>query len=1078
MTNTNVDSGLAVRVIDRVSVTADGDDIALQAGQRQLVALLVAAGPNGATPDRLADEIWAEQLPMKWKNSLRVAVSRLRRRTGLPITFTGGSYRLNLDPVEVDLWRLFEVADEDVVPDDELESLLSDPCPFPLVEPTPSLVQISGRAVAAQRQLIERLADREVTASRRFLSLLVAHLADDASDDRLVAAIAKIHHRSGASAVALGLIERCRRDLQENFGAELSSDLRLLEQQIRDSGTVPEARRPVAAARTLPAPLQRYRADRLIGRASEVEQLQQAFAATGRTVTVLRGPAGSGKTALLAELAHRTPDAHIVYFAGVEGGSLGLDPLTSAVTGFGQAVEEVNRLDLDSAGRMGVLATRLLEVVTAQAANRRVVLLVDDAHWLDSLTCELLSYFLRAGSADRIEGLVLAARDERRKSPWTGLEQTLDRALPVSEISLNPLGAADIEKLVAAVHPDLSLTARSQMAEHVRTASAGLPAVAHRMLEAGLTSLDSRPAGTDVFDRVVDSIDDQVKDVAVGAAVLGRSFRTTDLTNLLRRSDETVYDAIDVLIQSNLVVETGSLDRFEFSHQLLVEALLRSMSQLKRARLHRAACGRAADVHDRARHQVASGELIEVETRLAAVLASARAHLRDREYWESAAEFRIAIGLEGADLRTEDYVDFAQALSLSGARRAGLTIRERAFDAAAAERRWGLALEAACSGLPEAEVPDGEEDRLAKLEAIPGSALSSAERLKQSLTAARLASQLGRPAEAKQWADRAAAAATSEEGRGEAALCERFVRTVDMAPARRLERLSTVLADTEPSLSISCRTSQFRAVDQLELGRLDLAEAEHRTFQSLARELNDPVRQWHALIFDSLLQEATGQLTTADQLADEAQDLGKRYGIAQAEIVRIGQMGFRLELMGQLGSLAGMIGEIPVSDADSMLFAAARVRVLDAAGQSIKALDAATGLAEMVLERPSVTSHGVIGLVAPTLRRSSSADLRNRSRAALEPFRGGAMVLGVGLGMLPSVDFLFEILDAGSAVAYADSLQRAIDHCDRHSLRSWSIRYRCDLAKLTGSDQALAEAETLAAGTDLMALFAKVNLAA
>lgn len=1064
----------AVFAIGRVAVERDGNEVKLQAGQRQLLALLIAAGPRGVSADRLGDEIWGEGLPTTWQNSLRVAVSRLRKRTGLTVPSVGGAYRLEIDPAGVDVWELFRTVDESASWRLEMDSLLSSPECFPTVEPSPLLQQTAARVTAAQQHLIELLAAHGGRSSRRLLEALVSHLGDDASDDRLVHAIATIHVDSGASATALGLIQRCRRDRQDLLGVDIAPELILLEQRLRDSPDSIDALEPSLAPRPLPRQLARYRAEQLVGRAAEQQTLLDAVSEGQRTVAIVRGQAGAGKTALLAELASEVgPDIHVVYVAGTDGGPIGLGPLTAAISGFAAEVEAVDALGLDPVGRMGMLATRLVRLVAG--GTKRSLLLVDDAHWLDSPTCDLLNFLVRSGDSGSPMTLVFAARDEHRKSAWADLEQSLARSTEVLPLDLAPLGPADLSRLVATARPELSLTARHQLAVRLESASAGLPEVALRLLEIGLEGQVGNDSEAGVFDRLVAGLDDWVAEIAVGSAVLGRSFSASQLLGLLDTPEDVMLDAIDVLVRRNLVMETGSLDRFEFSHQLLVDALLRSVTKSRRTHLHYRAAGLVDGIHELSRHQLASGPLTDTASKLETVIASARAHLRHREFWESANEFRQAFALEDVELGPDVYVDFATALSISGARGASLAIRQQAYERALAAGRWDLVLAAACSGLPEAEVPDGEEDRLVHLRSIPGEELTPPERLLQSLTAARLAAQLGLTDEARQWVERASSLASTDEERCEAALCERFVGTVEVPPAERLRRLTNAFDSLTVPLPMHCRQRLFCAVDLLELGEIDRAAARHEEASAAAIELNDPLRQWHTMIFGSLLLETAGELDEAAELADRAQRLGHRFGIAQAEIVRLAQMSSRLELTGQLATLVGLIDLIPVSDANSLLFGAGKVRVLHAAGRHDLAVAQAADLTRRVLDEPSSTSHGVIGLVASSLSQHPDKDLRRNARRALAPFEGGAMVLGVGLRLLPSVSSLCTLLDDDSERGSERALQIAIEDCDRSGFVAWSIRYRLELAELTGSTQLATEAGSLAETTGLAQHLAPTN---
>ena len=382
------------------------------------------------------------------------------------------------------------------------------------------------------------------------------------------------------------------------------------------------------------------------------------------------------------------------------------------------------------------------------------------------------------------------------------------------------------------------------------------------------------------------------------------------------------------------------------------------------------------------------------------------------------------------------------------------------------------AVAAACSGLPEAESPDGEADRLHQLERVPADGLSPSARLTRALTASRHAGLLGRTDAAADWAEEAGRAARSDAERVEVALAERYAGRLTTGPTDRLGRLDALLAGLDPPPSIRCRVAQARALDLFELGRLEQADEERRTFARLAVEIDDRLRIWHALVFDALFHEVAGRFADADAGAEAANEHGRRAGIAPADVVRLAQTYFRLEAQGQLGTLVDTFERVPVPDAHSQLFAAARARALAAGGHRQQAAEAAAALAEVVLDGTIDARHDILALLAPALAGHRSMAIRKPVMAAIEPRRGAALVVGVGIGLIPSIESLWIMLDRGTDDGYLPALLQAVDDADRAGFTTWSVRHRLDLAAVTGSTDLLAEAERLATTDDLRRLVA------
>src|SRR5688572_6665587 len=94
----------------------DGDvDVPIRgAKQRSLLLLLLVRARETVQADRLADELWGDDVPAGGANSLQALVSKLRRALG-PLshllTTSAGGYRLDVADDEIDA-RRFEAAAE------------------------------------------------------------------------------------------------------------------------------------------------------------------------------------------------------------------------------------------------------------------------------------------------------------------------------------------------------------------------------------------------------------------------------------------------------------------------------------------------------------------------------------------------------------------------------------------------------------------------------------------------------------------------------------------------------------------------------------------------------------------------------------------------------------------------------------------------------------------------------------------------------------------------------------------------------------------------------------------------------
>ena len=201
--------------------------------------------------------------------------------------------------------------------------------------------------------------------------------------------------------------------------------------------------------------LRSQRPDRIVGRAAEFARLRglvDLVPPVGQVLLVV-GEAGMGKSALLADTAERARAAgmRVLSVTGRESESglafAGLHqllrPVLSSVAGLpgrqARALLGALGLDADPAAPDPLLTgVGLLTLLSDLSERSPVLLVVDDAHWLDRSSLEALAF---AGSRLDAERLVMLV-GARGEAPPAGF----DRGFP--ELRLEPLSAADAARLL------------------------------------------------------------------------------------------------------------------------------------------------------------------------------------------------------------------------------------------------------------------------------------------------------------------------------------------------------------------------------------------------------------------------------------------------------------------------------------------------------------------------------------------------------------------------------------------------------------------------------------------------------
>src|SRR4051794_4694013 len=351
----------------------------------------------------------------------------------------------------------------------------------------------------------------------------------------------------------------------------------------------------------------------LVGRQEERERLEEAIcrAATGNGALVLvAGEAGVGKTCLVDSVAADAP-ALVLRGASMQGATAPYGPLVAALRSHLRADPEA----LDDCGPLrGHLAVLLPELgpraessdratlleavrcaIAHLAAGQPVVLVLDDLHWSDAATLDLL-----AGLAEALDELpVLVIGTYRsdglpRDHGVRRLRNDLRRAGRLDELVLDPLGPEETGLLLTAV---LAEQPARSLARAVHDRTAGVPffveELARALHAAGalrpgrqgleLAADDDVPLPDTIRDAVMlgaHDLSEEARGAADAAAVAGESF---DLDLVAGITGDT---ALDELLAHGLIVDAGG-GRARFRHALSREAVYADIPWLRRRGLHR-----------------------------------------------------------------------------------------------------------------------------------------------------------------------------------------------------------------------------------------------------------------------------------------------------------------------------------------------------------------------------------------------------------------------------------------------------------------------------------------------------------
>lgn len=355
---------------------------------------------------------------------------------------------------------------------------------------------------------------------------------------------------------------------------------------------------PECAARdSLPSPASRLP---LLGRAAELAQLTAAAARVTRTsraeIALLTGEPGIGKSRLLDELraaalARGCTVLEGAAFEGETGRPYGpwIDALRKLSPSFSDARRAQLAPLLDGAGTPAssreTLFFAVVEVLTERCVAQAPVLIVlDDVHWLDESSAELLHYAARMQRELPVL-FVLAARDAELHDQPNVLRvlRSLRRDLSLTELAIERLDQAAIHALVAGF-------SGAADAERVFAHSGGNPLFALELVRAGSSAESARTVTEAVRDRIAD-LSHEAGEVLRWGAVLGAAFAPQLLAAVSSLTAEQRLAGLEQL-ERHALLRLDLRPDYVFSHEVVRGVVYSDLSQPRRTLMHQ----RAAEV--------------------------------------------------------------------------------------------------------------------------------------------------------------------------------------------------------------------------------------------------------------------------------------------------------------------------------------------------------------------------------------------------------------------------------------------------------------------------------------------------
>jgi DNA-binding CsgD family transcriptional regulator len=464
----------------------------------------------------------------------------------------------------------------------------------------------------------------------------------------------------------------------------------------------------------------------LVGRIEELQTLEAArrrAADADPAVVLVGGEAGVGKTRLTAELTARCakdgtrvlaggcvpvgdgalPYAPIVEMLRALLADLGADAVRELV---GPSWPELARLlpALGAPDRSGLsnqaaharLFELLLGLIGRLGEQVPLVLVVEDLHWADRSTRDLLAFLVRNLRRERVLLVVTYRNDEPEQQRFGPYLAELDRVSRVERIELRRLDQVETATQLVGI---LGAVPAAELVDAVFARSQGNPFFTEELLAAVGAGSGGLPATLgDLLRGRVQTLPDHGRQVLAVVAVAGRQVSHRLLAAVVGLEDQALVQALRAAVANQLLVTVPGQDGYQVRHALLGEVVEADLLPGERARLHAhlaqtlterpelADSPPAVAAAELAAHWDAAGESTRaLPARVQAGLAAERAHAfpeaqghyeRALQLWDQVTDPGRAAGLDRVELLTRT----AEAAGASGQPERATVLLTQALD--------------------------------------------------------------------------------------------------------------------------------------------------------------------------------------------------------------------------------------------------------------------------------------------------------------------------------------------------------------------------------------------------------------
>ena len=245
-----------------------------------------------------------------------------------------------------------------------------------------------------------------------------------------------------------------------------------------------------------------------------------------------------------------------------------------------------------------------------QVAGNPFIISIDNIHWADESSLELLHYVIRAFRNSPVLFLLIYRIEEADKECFQQILTGMSREGLYSRITLEPLKEHDVSRMLSLIIDRIPPT---ELTEYIYRKTGGNPFFIEELMKSLLESgalywgndiwnfredrADRIPHSIkDVIDRKLDLISAESRDLVEHAAVIGREFCFSFIQEITDWNEGQLFDLLDEALKTGLLKEYDG-ERYFFPEDVIKEVVYNGINGARRRSYHLMIARKQLDSH-------------------------------------------------------------------------------------------------------------------------------------------------------------------------------------------------------------------------------------------------------------------------------------------------------------------------------------------------------------------------------------------------------------------------------------------------------------------------------------------------